>query len=202
MHKGTGHDAHSCHHCREGSSGHEVHAGHTAEPAAGHAAEHEHRVHAAEQVEGGDEAEPPPSSWHACHDAAGHGVRDHGGHDHESILADYLRRLVVSSVLTVPVVLLSPTVRQWLGLSPQAFAGSHYVLAALAAVIYLYGGWPFIAGLVSELRRRQPGMMTLVGLAVPVVFDKAGTRTQGRLSVADVAPLRDWQVEIALEGAV
>ncbi len=44
------------------------------------------------------------------------------------------------------------------------------MLLALAAVVYLYGGWPFLTGLVNEVRRRQPGMMTLVGLGITVAF--------------------------------
>ena len=36
--------------------------------------------------------------------------------------------------------------------------------------MYLYGGWPFLAGAARELRRARPGMMTLVALAITVAF--------------------------------
>ncbi|MCR4396774.1 MAG: HAD-IC family P-type ATPase, partial [Candidatus Saccharicenans sp.] len=36
--------------------------------------------------------------------------------------------------------------------------------------IFAYGGWPFLTGLVDELRARQPGMMTLIGTAITVAF--------------------------------
>jgi Cu2+-exporting ATPase len=36
--------------------------------------------------------------------------------------------------------------------------------------VYGYGGWPFLTGLVDELRDRTPGMMTLVALAVSVAY--------------------------------
>ena len=32
------------------------------------------------------------------------------------------------------------------------------------------GGWPFLTGLATEVRQRQPGMMTLVGTAISVAF--------------------------------
>jgi len=37
-------------------------------------------------------------------------------------------------------------------------------------VIYFYGGWPFLKGLMEELRQRKPGMMTLIALAITVAY--------------------------------
>ena len=50
------------------------------------------------------------------------------------------------------------------------FPGSDWVSPILGTVIFLYGGWPFLAGAVSEARSRQPGMMLLIGLAITVAF--------------------------------
>jgi Cu2+-exporting ATPase len=50
------------------------------------------------------------------------------------------------------------------------FPGDRHVGFAFASAVYFYGGWPFLTGLVSELRRRLPGMMTLVGLAITVAY--------------------------------
>jgi Cu2+-exporting ATPase len=36
--------------------------------------------------------------------------------------------------------------------------------------IFFYGGWPFLKGLFEELSERQPGMMTLIALAVSVAY--------------------------------
>ena len=36
------------------------------------------------------------------------------------------------------------------------------MLFALATVVYVYGGRPFLSGFLSELRNREPGMMTLI----------------------------------------
>ncbi len=85
--------------------------------------------------------------------------------------ADFRRRFWISFGLTLPVLALSPMIQGWLGLKESlAFPGSPYVQFAFATAVYLYGGWPFLKGLVDELRKRQPGMMTLIGLAISVAY--------------------------------
>jgi Cu2+-exporting ATPase len=85
------------------------------------------------------------------------------------MIADFRRRFWVSLVLTLPILVLSPTLQGWLGYE-LAFPGVMVVLAALATAIFLYGGWPFLTGLVDEIGERQPGMMTLIGLAITVAW--------------------------------
>ncbi len=100
-----------------------------------------------------------------------HGER--GGHasHHRMMLADFRRRFIVSAALTVPILLVSPMFKALVGLEDfLRFPGEEYVQLGLASVVYLYGGWPFLAGLADELRKRLPGMMTLVGLAITVAY--------------------------------
>ncbi len=40
---------------------------------------------------------------------------EHAGHGHEAMIEDYKKRLIVSVVLTVPVIILSPSVQSFLG---------------------------------------------------------------------------------------
>ena len=93
--------------------------------------------------------------------------RGHAGH--RTMMEDFKKRFIVSSILTIPILLLSPLTRRVLGL-PTAFEGDMLVLFTLSSVIYLYGGKPFLTGMMRELRRRAPGMMTLVALAITVSF--------------------------------
>jgi P-type Cu2+ transporter len=94
-----------------------------------------------------------------------------GGHDHGAMIADYRRRFWVTVVLMPPVLLLSPMIQHWLGLAGAiSFPGDGLLLFALSTVVYLYGGWPFLTGFVSELRKKQPGMMTLIALAVSAAY--------------------------------
>ncbi len=118
---------------------------------------------------------------HAHHDAspgpahskeAGHQERkEHAGHDHAAMIADYRRRFWVSLALTVPILALSPLIQSVLGLDGAlTFPGDGLVLLGLSSIVFFYGGWPFLVGLVSELRRREPGMMTLIALAIGVAY--------------------------------
>lgn len=95
----------------------------------------------------------------------GHG----GGHDHSAMIADFLRRFWISLVLTLPVIVISPMFQMAVGYHFD-FPGRNWVSFALGTIIYFYGGQPFLSGLWDELRRRQPGMMTLVGVAISVAF--------------------------------
>jgi Cu2+-exporting ATPase len=93
-------------------------------------------------------------------------------HDHESMVADFRRRFWVCLVLTVPVLLLSPTTsgHAFGPIGLWTFPGSRWLLLVLGSVIYFYGGRPFLSGLLGELAKARPGMMTLIGLAISVAY--------------------------------
>ncbi|MBX9853161.1 MAG: copper-translocating P-type ATPase [Cytophagaceae bacterium] len=88
---------------------------------------------------------------------------------HSSGIADFKKRFYVALVLTIPIMLLSEMIQQWLNIR-ISFPGSKYVLLALASVVFFYGGWPFLKGLVGEIRVKNPGMMTLIGFAISVAY--------------------------------
>jgi P-type Cu2+ transporter len=98
-----------------------------------------------------------------------------GGHrpgtegSHRPMMEDFRRRFFVCLVLTVPILVLSPGIQAFFGVS-FSFPGSDYVLLALSTVVYLYGGWPFLKGFIQELRVRLPGMMTLIAVAITVAY--------------------------------
>jgi len=99
----------------------------------------------------------------------GHQHIEHGGHDHNAMIADFRKRFYVVMVLTVPILLLSQMIQQWLHL-PISFPGSQYVLFLLSTAVFVYGGWPFLTGWHSELKAKNPGMMTLIGFAITVAY--------------------------------
>lgn len=95
----------------------------------------------------------------------------HGGHDHGEMVADYRRRFWLVLLLTPPVLLLSPMIQHLFGLAEAlSFPGDRYVIFVLSTIAYIYGGYPFLAGFISELRKRQPGMMTLIALAISAAY--------------------------------
>nr|WP_320154106.1 copper-translocating P-type ATPase [uncultured Draconibacterium sp.] len=46
-------------------------------------------------------------------------------------------------------------------------------------MIFFYGGWPFLTGLADELKKKQPGMMTLIAVAITVAFGYSTATTFG-----------------------
>jgi len=104
----------------------------------------------------------------------------HGGHDHAAMVADYRRRFWITLVLTPPVLLLSPMIQHLLGIADElAFPGDSLVLFALSTIVYVYGGWPFLTGFVSEVRKAQPGMMALIALAITAAYFFSAATTFG-----------------------
>ncbi|MEM3620480.1 MAG: copper-translocating P-type ATPase [Nitrososphaerota archaeon] len=79
-------------------------------------------------------------------------------------------------MLTIPILLFSEMTQMWFGLEWLRIPFQKDVLSLLSLVVYIYGGWPFLRGLVDEVKFRQPGMMTLVGVAISVaMFYSLGT---------------------------
>jgi Cu2+-exporting ATPase len=93
-------------------------------------------------------------------------------HDHHAhMVADFRRRFWICLGITFPVLALAPMIQQWLGLREMLrFPGEGFLAFGLATVIFFYGGWPFLQGFFDELSRRQPGMMTLISVAITVAY--------------------------------
>jgi len=106
----------------------------------------------------------------------GHGAHgDHTGHDP----AQFQRKFWLSLALTVPILVFSPGLQNLLGLDGPRFPGSEFISAGLGAFLFFYGGWVFLRGAWVELRQKQPGMMTLISLAIVVAFGYSAAVTLG-----------------------
>lgn len=104
-----------------------------------------------------------PNTEHANH-------QDHHNH-HAHMAADFQQRFWISLVLTLPILALSPMLQTLVGLHETiSFSGDVYVLFGFASAVFWYGGWPFLSGLFKELKARQPGMMTLVAVAISTAY--------------------------------
>ena len=74
------------------------------------------------------------------------------GHNHHAMMiADFKKQFYVVLVLTIPIMLLSIMIQQFIGVNWQ-FTGSPYILFALSSVVFFYGGAPFLKGLVEEVK--------------------------------------------------
>jgi P-type Cu2+ transporter len=130
--------------------------------------EHEpdHEKHRADQHRKNNQKKTHESSDHEEHG-------EHKGHTdhHAHMVADFRRRFWISLFLTIPILALSPMIQELLELRETlVFPYDKYVLFGLSTAIFLYGGYPFMKGLFDELKDRNPGMMTLIGLAISVAY--------------------------------
>jgi P-type Cu2+ transporter len=113
----------------------------------------------------------PRRGGHDQHGHDQHGHDQHAGHaGHGDHAAQFRDRFWLSLALTVPVIVYSEMVQEWLGFTPPQFPGSASVAPVLGTLVFLYGGRPFLQGGLSEARARQPGMMLLISLAITVAF--------------------------------
>ena len=103
----------------------------------------------------------------------------HAGHS----VAMFRDKFWLSLAMTIPVVVLSTDIQDWFGYTIPTFAGSEYLPAILGTIVFLYGGMVFIRGAQGELRDRQPGMMTLISLAIVVAFVTSWAGTLGLFEV-------------------
>jgi len=113
-----------------------------------------------------------PEMAHA-HSSSAHG--DHSAHDS----AIFRRKFWLSLALTVPTLVFSMGLQDILGLDGPRFPGSDYIPAVFGIVIFFYGGLVFLKGAIPELRGRQPGMMTLISLAIIVALGYSVAVTLG-----------------------
>jgi Cu2+-exporting ATPase len=95
----------------------------------------------------------------------------HDGHDMHSMHHGNFQRLFwINLALTIPTLVFSIGLQSILGLSGPRFPGSQWIPAIFGTAIFLLGGRVFLSGAWSELRAKQPGMMTLISLAILVAF--------------------------------
>lgn len=135
-----------------------------------HAADHDHDMHHDHQMHD-ESAKTMAYSDHAGHNQHQGGHDDHAGHtDHSGHEQMFRQRFWVSLLISIPVLLYSPSIQNWLGFSMPTFPGSNWITPVLAVGIFFYGGLPFLQMAVPEIRNRKPGMMTLISLAIGVAF--------------------------------
>ena len=103
-------------------------------------------------------------------------VAQHKNHQHEHdkhaghSVSMFKDKFWLSLILTIPVLVYSEMIQQWLHFTPPAFPGSQYVPFVFSTIIFFYGGMVFINSAIGELKARLPGMMTLISLAIITAY--------------------------------
>lgn len=105
------------------------------------------------------------------HSGQGHSGQGHSAHvNHSGHEQMFRQKFWISLLLSIPVLVFSPSIQSWMGYSIPAFPGSIWITPIFAVVVFWYGGIPFLEMAVPEMKNRQPGMMTLISLAISVAF--------------------------------
>ncbi|GAA0330597.1 heavy metal translocating P-type ATPase [Bacillus carboniphilus] len=121
---------------------------------------HHNHVHDSEMTAG--------SQHQNNHDHQHHSHTDHNTH-HGHMIEDFKKRFWVSLIVTIPILILSPMIQMFLNVDWR-FPLDMYILFGLSSFVFFYGGWPFLTGAKDELRQKEPGMMTLIALAIVVAY--------------------------------
>ncbi|GKQ43091.1 putative copper-transporting P-type ATPase B [Companilactobacillus sp. RD055328] len=82
---------------------------------------------------------------------------------------DFKKRFIVSLIVTIPIIIMSPMMGLELPFQ-VSFFGSDLIVLLLATFLLFYGGKPFWTGAVSELKTKNPGMMTLIAMGLSASY--------------------------------
>ena len=134
---------------------------HAEHPIQGHSDENAHIMHGQHSATVGQHVARGEHDEHGGH--AAHA--DHTGHEQM-----FRRRFWGSLILSIPVLAFGSALPQVLGLRMPEFTGSAWIPFLLSLIIFAYGGIPFLQMAIPEIRNREPGMMTLISLAITVAF--------------------------------
>ena len=131
---------------------------------------HDHPHHHGNHARPGD---APPHEGRELHAGESHaGLEPRAHHDAHAghSVAMFRKKFWLSLALTIPTVIWGHMLAPLLGLHAPAFPGSRWIAPVFGTAVFLYGGRVFLEGAWRELRRRLPGMMTLISLAIGVAF--------------------------------
>tara|TARA_R110002050_G_scaffold83254_5_gene177920 strand:- start:3026 stop:5164 length:2139 start_codon:yes stop_codon:yes gene_type:complete len=115
------------------------------------------------------------------HSKMDHGGGGHSGHDdnapmgmaghdhHKMMVKDFRKRFWVSTIVTIPILFLSPMIQEFFGYD-YLLPGNPYILFALSSFVYFWGALPFLKGFIKEIKAKGPGMMTLISMAISVAY--------------------------------
>jgi Cu2+-exporting ATPase len=130
--------------------------------------EMKHAAHSHEEHSNHHEEHPDHSHHEHHQESEHHNQGDH--HDHHAMMVrDFKRRFLISLLLLIPILTLSPMIQEFLSIDLR-FVGDSYILLFLSTILFIYGGLPFFKGTIEEMKQKAPAMMSLIGLAIGVAY--------------------------------
>ncbi|WP_420825623.1 heavy metal translocating P-type ATPase [Weissella uvarum] len=92
----------------------------------------------------------------------------HGGHMMH--MGNMKRKLWVSLILTIPIIIFSPMMGMNLPFTVTGVPGQNWLVLILGTILFFYGGQPFFSGAKGELEAKKPAMMMLITLGISVAY--------------------------------
>ncbi len=108
---------------------------------------------------------------HISHNSSTHHDQhqDHRKMGHLHHMYGLKKRFIISVIVTIPILLFSHMIQMWFGFTID-FPYMNLLVFALSTLIYFYGGWPFLTMMIEEIKSKEPGMMTLISMAISVAY--------------------------------
>jgi Cu2+-exporting ATPase len=107
-----------------------------------------------------------------------HAHEQHGDH-----AALFRRKFWVSLLLTIPTVVYSGMVQEWLHYTAPTIPLHSWIAPVFGTAVFLYGGPVFLRGGWEELNAHQPGMMLLISMGLLVAFSASVATEIGWINV-------------------
>jgi Cu2+-exporting ATPase len=101
---------------------------------------------------------------------SGKGEKQNHGGEHSGHEEMFRKKFWLSFILSLPVLAFSETVQNWLSFSIPNFPFSSWIVPSFSIIVFIIGGLPFFRMAKGELKEKQPGMMTLISMALAVAF--------------------------------
>lgn len=95
--------------------------------------------------------------------------QNHHNTEHSHHMEELKQRFIVSIIMTIPILLFSSMIQMWFGFTIN-FPYRDLSTFILSTLIYFYGGWPFLTMMTTEIKSKEPGMMTLISMAISVAY--------------------------------
>lgn len=94
---------------------------------------------------------------------------DMPGMAHMDHMGNFKQKFWISLIVALPIFVLSP----FMGIDLPfqfTFPGSDWLVLILASFLFFWGGQPFFSGAKSELKAKNPAMMTLITMGIGVAY--------------------------------
>jgi Cu2+-exporting ATPase len=89
--------------------------------------------------------------------------------DSNLVITEFFSKFWFCLALSIPILLFSLDLQAWFDYTIDISA-RQYLLLVWSSILYVYGGWSFVSGMMNELKKQQPGRQTFYAVASTIAF--------------------------------